>query len=74
MKGVLVTMVIKIKKSSTSRQPYYLVFYAKGNHEPLLRSSEMYATKAAAKHAAELVKTQAGSATIVDDTARSYSW
>lgn len=57
-------MKIHIRKGNFT-QPYYVSFVA--NNGKTIAHTENYASKANAKNAAELIKAEAGSATIVDD-------
>lgn len=57
-------MTIVISKSKSATQPYY--FYVRASNGEKICHSETYVTKTSCRHAAELLKKEAGDASIVD--------
>jgi uncharacterized protein YegP (UPF0339 family) len=60
-------MRFKLQNSDDADQPYYFEIQATGNYETLA-TSETYTNKADAQHAINLIKNEAASADVVDDT------
>ena len=60
-------MRFKLQKSKDPKQPYYFEIQATGNYETLA-TSETYVAKTDAQRAIDLIKTEAASATVVDET------
>jgi uncharacterized protein YegP (UPF0339 family) len=60
-------MRFKLQKGKSETQPYFFEIQASGNYETLV-VSEMYKSKEAAMHAIDLIKSEAGAATVVDAT------
>ena len=60
-------MRFKLQKGKSETRLLFFEIQASGNSETLV-VSEMYKSKEAAMHATDLIKNQAGAATVVDAT------
>ena len=60
-------MRFKLQRSRDAQQPYYFEIQASGNFETLA-TSETYREKGDAEHAITLIKSEAGGATVADET------
>lgn len=60
-------MRFKLQNSNSTSQPFYFEIQAGGNYETLA-TSETYVSKSDAQHAIDLIKADAATATVVDET------
>jgi uncharacterized protein YegP (UPF0339 family) len=60
-------MRFKLQNSTDPQQPYYFEIQASGNFETLA-TSETYVSKSDAERAINLIRNEAGGATVADET------